>query len=368
VRYSARQRLALRLDGLFGASRRAQRGRPRHEQRRDDRMVVAEQVPSPLDDLADRHLAAGGVDLETGRELLKEVVDRLRAGSLLAGLDQAHGRQRQADDEGGRDERGRRDAQAMPLDELAEPVQHARGPGHHGLAREIPLDVGGELAGRLVAPRAVLLHRLHHDPVEVAAHEAAERPGLGLLLSGGVRAFLQERVETRGGPGRFHVPNNPLDLAVAGLAERDRVERRRPRKQLVQQHPQRVDVGPRVDVEAADLGLVRAHVLRRPDEVSELGEQGLLGQPVARCLGDAEVDHLGHGLRIVQRHEHVRRLEIAVDDALLVGVLDRTAHVEKEVQTLACRELAPVGVLDDGDALDQLHHEVGPARLGGPGL
>ena len=39
--------------------------------------------------------------------------------------------------------------------------------------------VGREVAGRLVPPRAVLLQRLHHDPVELAAHELAQPRGLG---------------------------------------------------------------------------------------------------------------------------------------------------------------------------------------------
>ena len=44
-------------------------------------------------------------------------------------------------------------------------------------------------------------------------------------------------------------------------------------------------------------------------------------------LGDAEVDHLDDRHAVVQRHQHVRGLEVAVDDALLVGVLHRLADV-----------------------------------------
>jgi hypothetical protein len=38
-------------------------------------------------------------------------------------------------------------------------------------------------------------------------------------------------------------------------------------------------------------------------------------------LGDPEVDHLHHRPIIVQRHQYVRRLDVAVDDSLLMGVL-----------------------------------------------
>ena len=82
------------------------------------------------------------------------------------------------------------------------------------------------------------------------------------------------------------------------------------------------------------LGLLGAHVLERADDRAELREQRLLGQPLVDRLGHAEVDHLGHGLAVVQRHQHVRRLDVAVDDPLLVGVLDRLADRDEQLQPL----------------------------------
>ena len=49
-------------------------------------------------------------------------------------------------------------------------------------------------------------------------------------------------------------------------------------------------------------------------------------------LGHPEVDHLGHRLPVVQRDQDVGRLEVAVDDALLVGVLHRLADVDEQPQ------------------------------------
>jgi hypothetical protein len=43
------------------------------------------------------------------------------------------------------------------------------------------------------------------------------------------------------------------------------------------------------------------------------------------ALGHAEVDHLGHRLAVVERDHDVGRLDVAVDDALLVGMLDGLA-------------------------------------------
>ena len=83
-----------------------------------------------------------------------------------------------------------------------------------------------------------------------------------------------------------------------------------------------------------------------------------------RCLGDAEVDDLGHRKGVVERDQHVGGLEVAVDDALLVGVLHGLADGDEQLQPLPRREPVLVAVLGDGHALDQLHDEVGPARFG----
>ena len=55
-------------------------------------------------------------------------------------------------------------------------------------------------------------------------------------------------------------------------AQRLRVERPLAREQLVEQHAERVDVRAGVDVEVRHLRLLGAHVLRRADELAELGE------------------------------------------------------------------------------------------------
>ena len=105
-----------------------------------------------------------------------------------------------------------------------------------------------------------------------------------------------------------------------------------------------------------------------PTICAELGEQRLLGQPLVDRLGHAEVDHLGHRLAVVQRHQHVRRLDVAVNDPLLMGVLDRLADRDEQLEPFAGRELVAVAVLGDRDALDQLHDEVGPAGVGRAGV
>ena len=140
-------------------------------------------------------------------------------------------------------------------------------------------------------------------------------------------------------PRRLLLADDPADLVEAGLAQPLLVERRGAGEQFVEQHAQRVDVAAGVDVQAAHLGLLGAHVQRRADHLAEAGEERLLGQLLTDGLGDAEVDDLGHRHAVVQRDQDVGRLEVAVDDPLLMGVLDGLADRDEQLQPLARREI-----------------------------
>ena len=86
---------------------------------------------------------------------------------------------------------------------------------------------------------------------------------------------------------------------------------------------------------AAHLGLLRAHVGRRADELLEGGEEGLVGQRwPAVALAMPKSMTLGTGMPSWSGDQDVRRLEVAVDDALLVGVLDGVADLDEKLQPL----------------------------------
>ena len=55
-------------------------------------------------------------------------------------------------------------------------------------------------------------------------------------------------------------------------------------------------------------------------------------------LGHAEVDHLGHRLAVVQRDQDVGRLDVAMDDAFLMGVLHGLADRNEQFQAFARRQ------------------------------
>ena len=84
----------------------------------------------------------------------------------------------------------------------------------------------------------------------------------------------------------------------------------------------------------AHLGLLGTHVGRRADELLERGEERLVGQASRRRLGDAEVDHLRASRRVavVDGHEDVRRLDVAVNDSLLMRVLDGLANLNEQIR------------------------------------
>ena len=93
------------------------------------------------------------------------------------------------------------------------------------------------------------------------------------------------------------------------------------------------------------LRLLGAHVERRADHLTVAGRYRCGRQLLVDRLGNPEVDDLGDRHAIVQRHQNVGRLDVAVDDALLMGVLDRVADRDEQLQPLAGCQVVVVAVL-----------------------
>ena len=97
------------------------------------------------------------------------------------------------------------------------------------------------------------------------------------------------------------------------------LERRTQRQQLVQGGAQAVDVAAGVGPAVEPLG---GHVAEGADDVA--GARRAVG---ALGLGQAEVGHPGDALGV---HQDVRRLDVAVEDALAMGVGQRLGHLDAQ--------------------------------------
>ena len=142
-----------------------------------------------------------------------------------------------------------------------------------------------------------------------------------------------------------------------------------PGQQLVQQHPQRIDIAAGVDVQLVQLRLLGTHVFQRADHLAHLREHRLFGQPAAWiALATPKSMIFGTGVIVVLGDQHVGWFDVAVNDSLLMRVLDGVADVDKQLQPLADGQLVFVTVLRDRNALDQFHRKERPTAVGGAGI
>src|SRR5262249_48822467 len=103
-------------------------------------------------------------------------------------------------------------------------------------------------------------------------------------------------------------------------------KRRIVRKQLVQHSAERVDIGARIDILCFEIGLLGAHILGRSHEHAKVGELRRIRQWLTHRLGDTEIDYLGHRIAVPLDDENVRWLDVAVNDTLLMRMLNRLAN------------------------------------------
>ncbi len=181
---------------------------------------------------------------------------------------------------------------------------------HRRLRRRAGIDRGvlerrDELVGVGVARDGVLLERLQHDGLERRRD----------------RGVVDARRHRR----------------LADLLERDRdgavaLERHAPGEHLVEDDPDRVQVG--LGADGVALGLLGREVLRRPHDRAGLRHVRRAG---AR---DAEVRHRRAALVV---DEHVVRLEVAVDDPAPVGEARGAQDLDRQVDRACRAPAAPPG-------------------------
>jgi hypothetical protein len=263
------------------------------------------------------------------QHLLDEGVHRLRLVRFPAGACRLPAR---GDDAGDQDDEDRDDAADERLVapcELPDLVGGGCGPREDRLVGQVAPDVRGELGGRGVAPVPLLRESLRRDRLDVAAEGAVHGPERRGLL-------LRDRSERVGQRAAVEVVGEAL------------------REQLVEDDAQRVDVAADIEIRGVPRDLLGAHVGECPYDLADARVRRRVHVGVGRAR-HAEVEDLRLA-RLVD--EHVPRLEIAVDDPLLVRVVNAVADPRDDLELLARRQAGLLGVLAQGGARDQLHREV----------
>ena len=201
------------------------------------------------------------------------------------------------------------------------------------------------------------------DPLQLEHDVVRRLPAVfGILLE----ASLDDAVE-RGRRHRLHGRDRRRRLAEDRGNHRRltlSLERRLPRRHLVQKHSQGEDVAARVRL--LPLEDLRRHVLEGSDDRSLRGQarvglrlhHGSAGRDGAgrhrAKLGESEVEELHAGLR----HHHVARLQIPMDDAEPVGFVESVGNLDAVAQHLLDRKRTLHDPLGEGRPLQVLHDEV----------
>src|SRR5690349_11719882 len=106
---------------------------------------------------------------------------------------------------------------------------------------QITFDIAGQAVGGFVAAAAVLLQRLHDDPIELAAHQPAELSRVALAPRGNRLGLVAERAQSGAGTWRLFFADDPADLVEGGAFQTFLVERGGAGEKLVEENAQTVD-------------------------------------------------------------------------------------------------------------------------------
>src|ERR1700722_14688068 len=139
-------------------------------------------------------------------------------------------------------------------------------------------------------------------------------------------------------------------------------------QQFVKYDPERIDVGTRIQVMDARIGLLRTHIDRSSDEGPGLSEHSFAGGLRPNGFRQAEVDNTWSGFAIYFDHQDVGRFQIAMNDRLLMRVQHAIADFYEKFQAIADFELMLVAVVGDRNALYVLHHKIRLAVGSGPSV
>ncbi len=225
-------------------------------------------------------------------------------------------------------------AEAMPPDELAQPIGRGIRAGTDGVSEEPSAQILGERVRGRIAVAGLLLEALGQYRIQVAAQFTPQRAGRGVVararrLGLGDRSRQLKRVTALQAVG-----------AVAG-------------EQLIRENGKAVEVAGRADRLPTDQ--FRARVLHRHRPPGLARQRPVVGVVRADQLSDAEIEQVH--LAIVRDHD-VARLDVAVNHTMRMCEGHGIEHLDEQLDALAQVGAARRAPTVDRFAVDVLEREV----------
>ncbi len=253
-----------------------------------------------------------------------------------------------------------RNRDAISADEFGGTISQRIGPRTHRLMAEMAPNVVSERRDGSVALLRIFLECLGDDVFEIAFQLMPEPfrrrrtpPRVVAKRFDGERLRGSDRV---GKPRRVGVDDRfdqsrrrPPAIADGMLAGQEDVE----------QHTQRINVGRRRHRIAEQLfrggKFGRESTTGVAGQLAHVAERGF----VLQQLRDAEIQQL-NGAAVAD--QHIRRLDVSVDDEIGVSVGDGGQHVDEQTKTCSDAEPIDIAITVDPLAFDVLDHQI---RLSG---
>ncbi|MEZ5313910.1 MAG: hypothetical protein R2862_09820 [Thermoanaerobaculia bacterium] len=232
----------------------------------------------------------------------------------------------------------------MAAHELRCSVAKAIRPRFHWQPFDVAPQVVGKLGSSAIAPLGLPGERLEHDQVEVSLEGPPRNPGSTLsdgTARSGWRLLLDATHQCRQRRSRAFV-------------------RQAPSQELVQHHPERVDIGRGCDRLVQDL--LGCSIGGGEGAILELRRRTGVGAEVGgKNLGDAEVEQF-HLPPVADKN--VRGFEIPMDHKAAMGRSDRLGDANHQLDPNAYRTRAFRRPARDRESFDLFQHEVRPAAGG----
>src|SRR5262245_50419524 len=209
----------------------------------------------------------------------------------------------------------------MPSDQLAQLINRAWRSREDGLTGQIPAQIIRKRRRRRVAAVRLLLQRPIDDRFQIAPERRLRRSPRRLLANSPQRLWHRQAIQ---------------------------VIWQSTRQQLAQQNSERIDITPHVDVVGSPACLLGTHVVQRALYLPDSRKTGYALEVIPSDSGEPEVEDLwlADTGRCFRDDQNIRRLEIAVDDTLLMSVMNGVAHADHQLDALAHVQRVPAAVRD----------------------